>query len=151
MVSLSLKWIQKNMKEKSTSKYLWLWNLRPKPNFVITFRALLLMICFKEIILILYISLPNITIKGTMKKEIQSKKHFVIIFTSLTKAIMVLVYWSTFNVYLTVLAPTHKSLLHVRLQKSKCAKKFSRSRRVWECHQCTTLNIYQYLQIKLSN
>ena len=46
-------------KKNPTSKYLRWWNLSPKPNLVITFWAILLMIIFEELILIFYIWVPK--------------------------------------------------------------------------------------------
>ena len=57
------------MKKKSNFKYLRLWNPQPKPDIVITFWAILLMVSFEYLISIFYIWIPN-THKKQNKKNI---------------------------------------------------------------------------------
>ena len=80
------------------------WNLRPKPDFAVTFWAILFMISFEDLILIFYVWVSNTTIEGGLKM-VQYEQHFATTFRHLTKEIMVLVYHNIFFVYLTVLAP----------------------------------------------
>ena len=60
----------RNMKKNPTSIYLRSWNLRPKPYLAIIVWAILLMINFKDLILIFYIVVLSIAMKGNMKNPI---------------------------------------------------------------------------------
>ena len=91
----------RNMKENFNIKIFRSWNLCPKPNLVISFKAILLMIVFEHLILKFHIWTPNTTTLGTMDK-VQVKQHFLLIFRHLIKKYPL----STFLVYLTVLAPS---------------------------------------------
>ena len=62
------------------------------------------MISFEDLDLIFYIGVFNTTIEVIMGK-IQSKQHFATTFRPLNKNIMILIYWSTFLVHFTILAP----------------------------------------------
>ena len=94
--------ISKNVKKKSCLKYLRSWNLRSKLYLVSCFYASLLMICFEDLILILYIWVPNLTIEVIIK-IINFEQHFAT--RPLTTKTMAFVYQSTCLVYFTMLAP----------------------------------------------
>ena len=94
----------RNLKKNPSSKYLRSWSLRSKLYLVSCFYTSLLMITFEDLILIFYISIPNLTIEVIMKKKI--KQHFATTYRHLTKKIMAFVYWSMFLVHFTMLAPS---------------------------------------------
>ena len=63
------------------------------------------MISFEDLIVIVYIWVPNTTMEGIIKK-MQFKQHFALLLGIWPTKNMILIYWSIFSVYLSVLAPT---------------------------------------------
>ena len=87
-----------------TSKYLRSWNLHSKFNLISYFYASLLIICFEVLILIFYIWISNLTIEVIMRYNL-FQTTFCYSYRHLIKKTMAFVYWSTFLVHFTMLAP----------------------------------------------
>ena len=67
------------MKKIPTLKYIRSWNLCANPNLAITFWEILSMISFEDLILILFIWVPNVIIEGIMKKNPKLNNNLLVL------------------------------------------------------------------------
>ena len=108
VMSSNLWRIQGIWKQNPTFKYLRSWTAHLDPLWVITFWAIFLKISFKDLILILYIWVPNTTIEGTMNCFSNLSNTLLLLLGVWPKNLWFLYtraffpYWS---MYLTMLAP----------------------------------------------
>jgi hypothetical protein len=142
----------RNKRKSPTSKYLRLWNLCSKLDLVITFWAILLIISFKDHILIFNIWLPNTTIEGAIR-AISHINFTLLPHLGVWPKQLCFSVPEHLSIYLTVLARTDKSLLRVELPKSKCATKSPSSQRVSGCQKKTELILSKssWQNVKINN